>query len=139
MSVIARTESSRFAAARMFYRDVLGGRQLRRRAADNESGLLRFRVGGSLVTTGPGQSNDRVALVVDDAVTVAVRCWDAGFTVRVHDSADATAIAVVDPFERELELVSSTPGGRGARRLAFTPPASTTPGRRGSPPTVRAG
>ena len=50
----------------------------------------------------------RITLVVDDAVAIAARCWDAGFTVRVRESADATTIAVVDPFDLELELVSAS-------------------------------
>ena len=139
MSGAVRCHSSRLAAARAFYCDVLGGRQLRRRAVGDGSGLIRFRIGGELVTTGPGGMHDRVTLLVDDVVTVAVRCWDAGFTVRVRESADAVAIAVVDPFERELELVSRNDGGREVRTLVLTPPASTTPDRRDSLPTARAG
>ena len=67
-----------------------------------------------LVTTGPNAANDRVQLVVDDVVTIAERCWDAGFVVRVGASADAESIVVIDPFGIELELIPS--GSQQLRR-----------------------
>jgi hypothetical protein len=96
------------AAARAFYCDALGGRQIGRRAIGDANESLSFRVGGELVTTGPVVKRERRRLVVDDAVAIAARCWDAGFTVRVRGSAAATTIAVVDPFDLELELVSGS-------------------------------
>ena len=98
---------SAIAAARAFYCDALGGRQMRRLELADGSSLFRFLVGQELVTTGPGVADDRVTLVVDDALAVAERCWDAGFEVRVHGGADATTIVVIDPFDRELEVISS--------------------------------
>lgn len=81
---------------------------MRRRQIANAGEALSFRVGGELVTTGPVMTRERIRLVVDDAVAIAARCWDAGFTVRVRESADAVTIAVVDPFDLELELVSGS-------------------------------
>ena len=49
---------------------------------------------------------ERVTLVVDDALAFAERCWDAGFEVHVRDGANETTIVVIDPFGRELELIS---------------------------------
>ena len=69
--------------------------------------MFRLLVGEALVTTGPGIAGDRVTLVVDDALAIAERCWDAGFEVRVRGAADETTIVVIDPFDRELEVVSS--------------------------------
>ena len=95
---------SALAAARAFYCDVLGGRQMRRLQLADGSSLFRFLVGDALVTTGPGIADERVTLVVDDALAIAERCWDAGFEVRVRESEDATTIVVIDPFDRELEV-----------------------------------
>ena len=50
-----------------------------------------------------------VALVVDDPVAVAARCWDVGFTVRVHDGPDgALSLFVADPFGQVIALVGRT-------------------------------
>lgn len=51
---------------------------------------------------------NRVTLVVDDALAIAERCWDAGFEVRVREGADQTTVVVIDPFGRELEVISRT-------------------------------
>ena len=106
-SSIGRDRSA-LAAARAFYCDVLGGRQMRRLQLGDGSSMFRFLVGEELVTTGPGVADDRVTLVVDDALAIAERCWDAGFEVRVRGAADETTIVVIDPFDRELEVRSST-------------------------------
>ena len=81
---------------------------MRRTQLGDGSGMFRFLVGEELVTTGPGLADDPVTLVVDDALAIAERCWDAGFEVRVRDGADATTIVVIDPFDRELEVISIT-------------------------------
>lgn len=99
---------SALAAARAFYCDALGGRQMRRLQLGDGSSAFRFLVGDELVTTGPGVADERVTLVVDDALAIAERCWDAGFEVRVRGTADETSIVVIDPFDRELEVRSST-------------------------------
>jgi hypothetical protein len=99
---------SALAAARAFYCDALGGRQMRRLQLADGSSMFRFLVGDELVLTGPGIVKDRVTLVVDDALAIAERCWDAGFEVRVHGAADATSVVVIDPFDRELEVVAIT-------------------------------
>lgn len=120
MSGRMTTGRSAHAAARAFYCDALGGRQLRRREMGDAGEALSFRVGGAVVTTGTVMTRERTRLVVDDAVAVAARCWDAGFTVRVRESGDATTIAVVDPFDLEVELVASSDqclsGAKGVQR-----------------------
>ena len=128
MSGAITSGRSPLAAARAFYCDALRGRQMPRAKRGDDSALC-FLVGEDLVTTGPAAMGGRITVVVDDAVAVAARCWDAGFTVNVRDSADATTIAVVDPFDLELGLISSD------QRL--TPRESMTPDRRGSLPTAR--
>jgi len=117
MTGTVATNGSALAAARMFYCDTLGGRQMRRTKLHDENDALCFSVGGELVTTGPAATNDRITLIVDDPVGIAARCWDAGFTVRVRESADATTIAVVDPFDLELELVSDRDQRMSRRRV----------------------
>jgi hypothetical protein len=83
--------------------------------------MFRFLVGEELVTTGPGVVNDRVTLVVDDALAIAERCWDAGFEVRVRGTADATSVVVVDPFDRELEVISAIPNVNPGRMAVRVP------------------
>ena len=128
------TTRSALAGARAFYCDALGGRQMHHTTLGDDGSVFCFRVGGELVVTGPAVTNDRITLVVDDAVAIAEQCWDAGFAVHVRGTADATTLAVIDPFGLELELVSSDEGGRH-----LTPPASTTPRPPDSRPTARAG
>ena len=106
MSGILAANRSAVAAARAFYCDALGGRQLRSTSGGG-TGELCFHVGGTVITTGPVTRHGPITLFVDDVVAVAERCWDAGFTVRVRESAEATTVAVIDPFDLEMELVSS--------------------------------
>lgn len=108
------TGRSALAAARAFYCDALGGRQMRRIELADGSSLFRFLVGSELVTAGPAVADHRVTLIVEDALTIAERCWDTGFEVRVRESAGETTIVVIDPFERELEVRSSTPSRRAS-------------------------
>ena len=129
MSGAITSGRSPLAAARAFYCDALGGRQMPR-AKRGDDTTLSFLVGDDLVTTGPAAMGGRITLVVDDAIEVAARCWDAGFTVNVRDAADSTTISVIDPFDLELGLATSD------ERL--TPPVSTTPDRRDSLPSARA-
>ena len=81
------------------------------RLADG-SAVLRFLVGEDLVTTVPDIAHDRVTLVVDDVLAIAERCWDAGFVVRVDESADDGPIVVIDPVGLEVELTR-----RGSRQV----------------------
>jgi catechol 2,3-dioxygenase-like lactoylglutathione lyase family enzyme len=92
-------------AARAFYCDALGGRQVYGTASHERTGQLFFHVGGTLVATRPAGREDPITLMVHDPVAIAERCWDAGFTVQVRESGDATTIAVIDPFDLELELI----------------------------------
>jgi catechol 2,3-dioxygenase-like lactoylglutathione lyase family enzyme len=109
---IGAATGSTLAAARAFYCDVLGGRELGRGRLGDGSSALRFVFGGALVATGPSAAHDRVTLVVDDDLAIAARCWDGGFKVRIAGSADDESIVVIDPFDLELELIRS-----GSQRL----------------------
>jgi hypothetical protein len=94
---------------------------MRRLQLADGSSMFRFLVGEELVTTGPGVEKDRVTLVVDDALAIAERCWDAGFEVRVRGTADATSVVVVDPFDRELEVISAITNGNPGRMALRVP------------------
>ena len=101
------------AAARAFYCDALGGRQVRPAGLADTDGRLWFRVNGALVEAGSALHgpHTRVALSADDPAGLAERCWDAGFEVRVHDDATGrTLFSVVDPFGRQIDLI---PNGTG--------------------------
>lgn len=99
-------------AAVRFYRDALRGRLLpppRERASRR---ALSFLIGDTRIEVEPGASvvpAAPVAVVVDDPVAIAERCWDAGYTVRVHDGpASAPSLFVADPFGRVIALVGRT-------------------------------
>jgi extradiol dioxygenase family protein len=126
MSGIIAANRSALAAARAFYCDAMGGRQMRSTRHADGSGMLCFRVGGQLVTTGPSARQGPVALHVDDAVAIAERCWDAGFTVQVRQSVDASTMVVIDPFDLEIELVARRPASASARyaRSSLRSPAA---------------
>ena len=94
-------------AARSFYQDLLGGRQVwptGRRAI----GKLYFLFDRSVVEVGPARSDvEMVELGVDSPYDIAAKCWDAGFTVRLPEQPGA--IAVIDPFGRAVLLRSRRP------------------------------
>lgn len=94
-------------AARSFYQELLGGRQVwptGRRAI----GRLYFLFDRSLVEVGPARSDvEMLELGVDSPYDVAARCWDAGYTVRLLEQPGA--IAVIDPFGRAVVLRSRRP------------------------------
>jgi catechol 2,3-dioxygenase-like lactoylglutathione lyase family enzyme len=94
-------------AALRFYEDVLGGRQIRAASGAEAAGELWFLVDGVVVRTGEHLrgSSARVSLGIEDADDAAARCWDAGFTVRVHPGmSEGPALTVVDPFGLEIAL-----------------------------------
>lgn len=110
--IVRRTSSWRsadgdlIAEARRFYRDVLGGREVRR-DSDGPSGALWFILGRQCVAvrlrvseTGP------VSLEVHDPAAVAERCWDAGYRIQASepDGGDAR-LSVIDPFGRRIDLI----------------------------------
>lgn len=94
-------------AARSFYQDLLGGRQVwptGRRAI----GRLYFLFDRSLVEVGPARNDvELLELGVDSPYDLAARCWDAGYTVRLLEQPGA--IAVIDPFGRAVLLRSRRP------------------------------
>ena len=98
------------AAARSFYVDALGGRQVWRTGRAEVPESLWFLVGGTLVEVGADAGAAvpaAIALEVDSPDDVAERCWDAGFTVRLrHDGIRPAEVSVVDPFGRRIDLIS---------------------------------
>src|SRR6058998_14014 len=91
-------------AARRFYCEVLGGREI----ASPEDALW-FLVRGVLVETGNQHpcSLGPVTLRVKDPEAMAARCWNAGYTVlvdREEHSAPAT-FGLLDPFGVRIDLV----------------------------------
>lgn len=96
------------AAARTFYCGVLGGRQVPPVGIGESNGRLRFRVGSVLIETGPAfrDAHTRLILAAKAAEDVAVRCWDAGFSVHVRGRRRGRcSLALVDPFGRYIDLV----------------------------------
>lgn len=91
--------------AQAFYCDVLHGRQV----WDAErADRLAFIVQGTRVDVSADASSETepVVLSVANPDALAERCWDAGYSVRIgHESADGSAISVIDPFGRRIELV----------------------------------
>ena len=112
-------------AARAFYCDALRGRQVWPTEDVVGGGSLWFLVGLTLVEAGPDVrlTATPIALEVDDPTDMAERCWDAGFSVSVwRDAADRTALSVIDPFGRRVDLA--------ARESAMSPLAATAEERR---------
>ena len=96
------------AAARAFYCDALGGRQLWR-ARHCDVRPLQFLVAGTIIEVCPdlGSAVPHVVLTVDDPDLWAQRCWNSGFTVRVLDDETGRApVSVIDPFGRRVDLVT---------------------------------
>lgn len=48
-----------------------------------------------------------MVLLVDDPVEIAALCWDAGFTVRVHESvSEGSTVIVTDPLGQRFVLAA---------------------------------
>jgi catechol 2,3-dioxygenase-like lactoylglutathione lyase family enzyme len=97
------------AAARLFYEELLGGREVWPSARRVGGNVLSFLVGDTLVEAGPmhDENGAMLELEVDDPNDVAARCWDAGFTVRLISRRGEAGISVIDPFGRQIALVSA--------------------------------
>jgi catechol 2,3-dioxygenase-like lactoylglutathione lyase family enzyme len=109
------TRERELAAARTFYGDVLGGRQVWPFGSAEASERLWFLVSGALIETGPEFRNTRVRVLLgaEYADDLAARCWDAGFTVQVDPGpAGRATLTLVDPFGRQIDLVSANRGAR---------------------------
>ena len=103
-------EERQRAAAWKFYCTVLGGRQVWPVGVARDHGKLWFEVGNAVIETGPQFRNARarVAFAAEVVKDVAIRCWDAGFSVQVRDRRRAPpSLAVIDPFGRQIDLVPS--------------------------------
>jgi len=93
------------AAATRFYCGALCGQPAGYAEASGRLRRLWFRVGDAIIETGLGwRARERIALPVHDPDETAERCWDAGFSVFVHDDSPAP-LSVVDPFGRRIDLV----------------------------------
>jgi hypothetical protein len=97
------------AAARAFYCGALRGGQVWPTDRPGTGGSLWFLIGGTLVEAGSESRSATLPIVldVDDPEASAERCWDAGFSVRVHQDATSRApVSVVDPFGRRIDLAA---------------------------------
>ena len=93
------------AAATRFYCGALCGQPAGCAGANGRLRRLWFRVGDEVIETGLGwRARERIALPVHDPDATAERCWDAGFSVFVHDDSRAP-LSVADPFGRRIDLV----------------------------------
>lgn len=115
------------AAVRAFYADALQGRQVwPTRRAPAQAGLW-FLVEGTLIEVRAARDAERppVTLEVDAPDELAARCWDAGFDVRVHQSATgAVVLSVIDPFGQEIVLAGASHRGSAATCADAGPGAS---------------
>jgi hypothetical protein len=94
-------------AARRFYCDVLDGRQIASPTSEAERALW-FMVRGALIETGYERRDQsaRIALRVKNPEEIAARCWDAGYTVLMHEEETSApgALAILDPFGLRIDL-----------------------------------
>ena len=105
-------ERERFAAWK-FYCCLLGGTQLPPDESAEANASVRFLVGDVIIETGPEFRNARarITLCAETAEDVAIRCWDAGFSVHVRERRRGrSSLAVVDPFGRYIDLVPNDHG-----------------------------
>lgn len=94
--------------ARAFYCDALRGRQVWDTDRPNDAANLCFIVSGQRVDVSATPPADHTPLILSVGTPhrLAERCWDAGFSVHVdQDVAGATAVSVIDPFGRRIDLV----------------------------------
>jgi hypothetical protein len=102
-------ERQRYAAWK-FYCTVLGGRQVWPFGVARDNGRLWFEVGNAVIETGPQfrDARARMAFAAEVIEDVAIRCWDAGFSVQVRERRRGPpSLALIDPFGRQIDLVPS--------------------------------
>ena len=100
-------ERQRYAAWK-FYCTVLGGRQVWPFGAARDNATLWFEVGNVIIEAGPQFRNARarVSFAAEVVEDVAIRCWDAGFSVQVCERRRRSpSLALIDPFGRQIDLV----------------------------------
>jgi len=106
----APVDAPQRAAAWKFYCTVLGGRQVWPIGVARDNGRLWFEVGNVVIETGP-QLRDarvRVAFAAEFVEDVAIRSWDAGFSVLVRERRRGPPVlTLIDPFGRRIDLVRS--------------------------------
>ena len=105
-----------FIAARRFYRDALGGRELGGAATEGHR-CLWFLVEHQCLAVRPRSGLPApLTLEVEDPEAIAVRCWDAGYTIEVAEAAAAEGVlSVIDPFGQRVELTTSMHNDMSAR------------------------
>ena len=102
-------ERQRYAAWK-FYCTVLGGQQVWPFGVRRDNGRLWFEVGNTVIETGPQFRDARARMVFAAEVVedMAIRCWDAGFSVLVRERRGGRpSLALIDPFGRQIDLVPS--------------------------------
>jgi len=124
------------AAARSFYGELLGGREVFPTDGDAFASSLWFLVESQLVEVGAphhdSESEETLELRVASPIGIAERCWDAGYTVRLDSAVAGRSIRVSDPFGRVITLAprararAASPAGESSRS---DEEGSTTPAR----------
>jgi catechol 2,3-dioxygenase-like lactoylglutathione lyase family enzyme len=96
------------ASARLFYEELLGGREVWPTGRRAGFGRLWFLLGETLVEAGPtrGGTPEVVEVEVASPNDTAARCWDAGYTVQLSKHGTSGGLSVIDPFGRPIALVS---------------------------------
>lgn len=100
------TAADQAVAARTFYEQLLGGRQMWPTGRRAGAGRLWFLFGETLIETGPIRDGgaDPIEIGMDAPNDAAARCWDAGYTVRLLKRESAVMLSVIDPFGRQIVL-----------------------------------
>jgi len=94
-------------SAQSFYRDMLGGRQTWPTERDSPGESLWFAIGPTLLEVIPTRAGrlEMLVLAVDSPASIAERCWDSGYTVRLPADGEPGEVIVIDPFGRPISLI----------------------------------
>ena len=103
------TRAARLAAARRFYCDLLGGRQVWRTGMAESRRTLWFIIDQQVIAVPVDARAERrtTMLEVDDPAALAEQCWDAGYGVFVGDEDAGDQLVILDPFENRIQLVAA--------------------------------
>jgi len=112
-----RKRRDRAQLAWRFYGEVLGGRQVWPKERPGAPDALWFLVGETLVevSTSRRATTEPPEVAVDTPLDLAERCWDAGYSVRLHADDRDDRVSVTDPFGRTIVLVAR--GAEGSARV----------------------
>lgn len=92
---------------RLLYRDLLGGREVWPKAHASHTRSYWFDLNGQLVEVIDESASTRAVLTIEVEAPLKLieRCWDAGYTILMHEEGNRVQASIMDPVGRCIDLL----------------------------------